>query len=499
MILLVTPESNTNQYGTFKDFYIGPYSFSTAGFQYIKLDMKRSELYQAKGIYHENDVQHLKVTGKIVYHPVIKDCTAIPTADYPDTMRMPVLNTSGAASYWNMAHGFLIDRVVKRHKASGLYYHYVPILGEDGSWTIHELYGSTAAPAYFIYSYHLGEIVPYSGWIRKLSYKTKQYTVKKATRDSLPLNRFLTTDEVMRYFNEATAVSQESTNQYAYPTTYRARFGTFASPAMIKLDLDTYFAQLCWDVNNFPVEQMHFGDLAMKASKKVNANKVNMIAFLRDFQHPLEMIPKLKNLKKLRTHVNNYLTVHYGILPTISDIHEIFGAFKKAAPYLDRYGYKIFTSGNLESKVEGNTTFTLNQRIKLAIGNEDKWFEDLVERLDTIGMLPTMKNLWDLVPYSFVLDWFVDVGNFLERIDTRQRLIRLNIRYVTSSVKQTRTEKFLGSALFPYFGTVDMVYYHRWVSDQCPVPPLSPPALTLPDPSHWLEATALLLQRSKHI
>lgn len=499
MILLVTPESNTNQYGTFKEFFIGPYSFSTAGFQYVELPMERTELYQGKGIWHENNVQHLKATGKIQYHPVLNVCTPLPTADLPDMIRMPVWNTAGKASYWNMPYGFLTDGIVKHKKSGTLFYNYLPKLGEDGSWYIYELFGSTAAAAYQVFVYKLGTIVPYSGTVRKLTYTYRSHTVSVETRRALPINRFFTAEEVMRYFDEAYSVSQESSNQFAYPTTYRARFDAFSSPAKIKLDLDIYFAALCWDVSNFPLKGMHYGDLAMKASKKVNANKVNMIAFLRDLQRPLELIPKLKNLKKLRTHVNNYLTVHYGVLPTISDIHEIFGTFSKAKPYLDSNGFKLYTSGNLESKVEGNCTWTLNQRIKLAIGNEDKWFEDLVERTESIGMLPTLKNMWDLVPYSFVLDWFIDVGEFLERIDTRLRLIRLNIRYVTSSVKQTRTEQLLGSALYPYIGSVDMVYYHRWVSDQCPVPPLSPPALTLPDPSHWLEATALLLQRSKHI
>jgi hypothetical protein len=223
-----------------------------------------------------------------------------------------------------------------------------------------------------------------------------------------------------------------------------------------------------------------------------------MIAFIRDLRKPQEMIPKLKNLKSLKSLANNYLTVNYGILPTIADVQTIVDAFKSAKPYLDKNGFKTYGAGYSDSTVVGDITYDLEQHIKLAIQDNDADILSLMNRLDSWGLLPTAENLWDLVPYSFVIDWLVDVGGYLERIDTRLRLKRLDIRYVTSSLKQTLRRDISPSNSFPYTGYVSLVQYHRWVSDQCPVPPLSLET-TFQDFNHWLESTALLVQRQKII
>jgi hypothetical protein len=246
----------------------------------------------------------------------------------------------------------------------------------------------------------------------------------------------------------------------------------------------------------YPIPDKDYGDLAMDAAKKVDRNNVNMIAFLRDLRHPGEMIPRLKNLKSLKGLSSNYLSVDYGILPTISDLQNIIAAFKKMGPYLDKNGFKTYSAGFTESKAEGEYSFSLEQHLKLAIDNEDDLFQQLTEELDSWGFLPTLTNVWDLVPYSFVVDWFVNVGDLLERVDTRLNLLQYNIRYVTMSRKTITTKKIGGSVIAPFYGTVQVVDYHRWVSDQCPLPPLSL-GLTFQDFNHWLEAGALLLQRIK--
>ena len=38
--------------------------------------------------------------------------------------------------------------------------------------------------------------------------------------------------------------------------------------------------------------------------------------------------------------------------------------------------------------------------------------------LDSLGINPTVANVWEIIPFSFVIDWFVDVGGFLEQYST---------------------------------------------------------------------------------
>lgn len=238
-----------------------------------------------------------------------------------------------------------------------------------------------------------------------------------------------------------------------------------------------------------------YGDLAMEASKKARTCQTNVISLLRDIRHPAEMIPKLKNLAHLKAHANNYLTVKYGVLPTISDLQEIVAAFKKMAFY-DKNGYRTLNAGYTTNVSSFERSETLTQRIKIAVKQEDSMLQNLYQKFCSVGVFPTLANLWDLVPYSFVLDWFVDVGGFLEVVDTRLLFSTMNIGYTTKSSKLTTVIHFLPCIATPYLGNITRVHYHRWVSDQCPVPPLVLKSTT-EDFDHWVESGALVIQR-KH-
>jgi hypothetical protein len=244
------------------------------------------------------------------------------------------------------------------------------------------------------------------------------------------------------------------------------------------------------------IEGVHFGELAMDATAKVNRNQSNMIAFFRDLRDPKAMLLKLKNLKNIKVHANNYLAVQYGILPTISDLQNIVNAFKAREPYLDRHGYQTYTAVRSNASSNGVFSESLEQRIKVAIENEDDDFKRLAQAVESAGFALTLENVWDLIPYSFVVDWFVGVGDFLERADSRMRISKLNIRYATMSQKSIKERYFLASKSYPYSGTLKLVQYSRWTEDHCPVPPLffqNTPTVS----NHWLEASALLIQRSK--
>lgn len=129
----------------------------------------------------------------------------------------------------------------------------------------------------------------------------------------------------------------------------------------------------------------------------------------------------------------------------------------------------------------------------MAIAKETSSFDAAVSALDKAGVLPSVDNIWELIPYTFVVDWFLHVGDVLEAQSARNRLARYNIRYVTMSQKDTFT-KSIGDGATSYVGVATVVNYHRWTTDRCPLPPLLPQFDTNGS-SHWLEATALILQR----
>jgi hypothetical protein len=246
-------------------------------------------------------------------------------------------------------------------------------------------------------------------------------------------------------------------------------------------------------------EEHHYGLLAQDAMAKVRKNPSNMIAFLKDMRRPQDMIPKLRKLqelKKIQKHASNYLAINYGLLPTMSDLQNIVAAFKSRQPYIDRFGYRTYTAVRTSSTSQGNISCDIEQRIKLAIEDEDSDLARFSNSVDENGFALTLENVWDLIPYSFVLDWFIDVGGFLERCDTRMRLMRYNIRYVTMSRKKMTSAKYMPNTVFPFTGELTMVQYSRWTEDHCPEPPLfSTSNNSVSD--HWLEAGALIIQRTK--
>lgn len=62
-------------------------------------------------------------------------------------------------------------------------------------------------------------------------------------------------------------------------------------------------------------------------------------------------------------------------------------------------------------------------------------YDQLYVRLDSLGINPTLKNLWDIVPLSFVLDWIIPIGDYLEKCDDERFLDAFDITFFGESCK----------------------------------------------------------------
>lgn len=60
---------------------------------------------------------------------------------------------------------------------------------------------------------------------------------------------------------------------------------------------------------------------------------------------------------------------------------------------------------------------------------------DLGSTIRSLDFWPSAENLWDLVPYSFVCDWFVNLTDICKRYDMRQDILRFPIKGAVQSVK----------------------------------------------------------------
>lgn len=499
MINLSLPSSAEKYYAIIDNALIGPFRLDGTveiGSNSVSYRGVHDSLQQGSSNYHENNVTHVKTEGTFSYVPELADIVTAPTGTYPKQISWKAVKASNGAVESKLCRYGRVETGASFGTLNTLDYTYKNITFVKVSNTEYIQYTVTAQ----------------SGSTSRAVVRKDHFTLKTATSTNTYFSRKTSNDRTTttlasswrspRSHAEIVDLVEKNVATMAAASDWSSggTWTTYSSPSFsmtqFRSKIDSLSRTLIEDIS-FPISDRHYGDLAMDASQKVNANQTNMIAFLRDLRRPKEMIPKLKNLMSIRGNASNFLAVDYGLLPTIDDIRRIIEAFQRVEPYLDKHGFQTYNAVSQDSAGSGNLTYSLEQRIKIAIENEDSGLKALGQKVHSAGFALTLQNVWDLIPYSFVLDWFIDIGGFLERCDTRMRLMELNIKYATMSNKKTTSLVVNPTVTSPISGTLSVVRYQRWTDDHCPEPPLISSSNT--DPlSHWLNGSALILQRQKY-
>lgn len=503
MISLNLPTDGWNRYASILNVWYGPFSEgSTPLYDEIPLELSFDSLHQGPDVFGEKVVDHSKAIGDVTFYPYALLSKSSATAARPDaeTIEVVYASTPGIKTNIYLPYGDLWSSKRSSYEiaSNGVHIHTAVRKTDYGFEKISIAcnYATDATTVNSVSAVQVKDIHVVNG---KLAYQyrsvSKKLTGPYGLYQPTSWNWFgrVNWENMFTLFD---SLVDKSVGSYSSSSasTYIMKTTTVVSPSKMKLDIAAYVYKEM--INATQPSLVDYGDIAMKATENLNANQVNMIAFVRDIMRPWELIPKLKNLRSLKTLSENFLILDYGILPTISDLQEIFEALRKHAPYVDRNGFKCGYASHFDESSNETVTFELEQRIKVAVDNTDLGLLSIVNRIDTMGFLPTCKNLWDLIPFSFVIDWFLDIGEFLERIDFQYRLMRYRVRYATLSYKTTATAWLIATPDLPYLGQISLVQYHRWTTDHCPEPSKS--SIDSPDDfNHWLEASALIVQSRK--
>lgn len=139
-----------------------------------------------------------------------------------------------------------------------------------------------------------------------------------------------------------------------------------------------------------------------------------------------------------------YLAYKYGVKPTVSDISE---ADRIANEYVD--GIRVVSDGLPKAlygrffyriprfyKEVGNSP-TVTVRTKMVLGHSVGSLLTWVLTLDDVGLLPTLTRIWDLVPFSFVLDWFTNLSDRFEDLDNAAVREILPVAYYVHTYEYT--------------------------------------------------------------
>lgn len=199
-----------------------------------------------------------------------------------------------------------------------------------------------------------------------------------------------------------------------------------------------------------------------------------------------------------KTSANNWLELQYGWLPLLNDAYNAGESLAKITqPFVHvvRVSRKV-NSGGFSGYSSGNS-YDFDSRSSFARKSIKAIYRET--GVPTLTMLNPLSVAWEKLPYSFVVDWFIPIGNYLS---ARGFASSVSGTFVTTLV--TRSE---GKGLRPAPGTGNFqvvggdmyklrLNLTRTVSSSLSVPPPSFKALDkIATWRHTTNAVALLLQR----
>lgn len=501
MIQLHFPNQNEDRYLFWNNYVMGPFG-PNLGYTgaMVEFNSTLRSLEQHRGLHGQNAVEHQKLEGEFWYHPMINGCSLQPSAQYPRMTKVP---------YWDYYHNALdysapgglafsggtsfMFASTKLSVVEQAAFFQDPVTGLWTYWLLQATAGIGRAAMLYRYDFISMSWLSQTTGTALIKCRKRYWASSNLVGCAQPDWSKPQSFDLISHYADGHSTFSDSIVSTETGKLFQVRIPVYDnSPKAQKEKIDTLIGQIFPE--GFPIPDYPYGDLAMRAINQIDSNHTNMIEFLKDLRHPTELIPKLRNLRNLKGIASTYLGVKFGILPTVSDLKTIVKAFT-ARDYFDKNGFKTYSAGETTNKIIGQLSYSLVQYIQVAVGREDTELMALVERLEDMGIMPDFEKIWDITPYSFVVDWFVDVGKLLKRVDTNLRILRLNIKYVNQSRKQIAIGRSnIDLLTTPFVGTIEWTKYQRWVSDQCPGPTLSLSPLTVPY-SHWLEGGALVIQR----
>lgn len=194
---------------------------------------------------------------------------------------------------------------------------------------------------------------------------------------------------------------------------------------------------------------------------------------------------KLKIASKL------FLSVHYGWKLMAADTLEFSKAFQEFSKNSTRRVH-YSTTGSSQGQRRGG--FTLQKSVAHCSIYYDPYAQIASETLklaEAMDVVPDLSNVWDMIPFSFVVDWFTNIGELAEGVDALFTLAQehkvLGTIQSTKEVYEYHADNGIGSYKYTF-------YDRSCIQDWYPIPKFS---FQLKNPitnlTHWCEAGALVV------
>lgn len=158
--------------------------------------------------------------------------------------------------------------------------------------------------------------------------------------------------------------------------------------------------------------------------------------------------------KNRQNFASNWLQLQYGWKPLLNDI---FSACKHLAYTQQRDFKRVYRVRHTKS-IEGEFGLSPGQSFGGFASIKKQWVAriDSIDQGAILGLTDPRATAWELVPFSFVADWFIPIGNYFEEMNLRSSLTGT---FVLSRLQIAQTTNFKSHSTAP-FGSYFDAYYN---------------------------------------
>jgi hypothetical protein len=193
---------------------------------------------------------------------------------------------------------------------------------------------------------------------------------------------------------------------------------------------------------------------------------------------------KLDFLGLLNQVADAQLVYAFGLAPTVSDSFDLSSKAQRILQRMVDKEFLVFHAGR------GLSSLTLESSVKLPIaqifsGTKVEARSKVVARihpdsllaavlpLKSFGVLPTLSAIWDLIPWSFLIDWATDNGSRLDAVDTSAIFLSLDIAYCVHSLtfiyEFNEDDQYLNNFTVPQGSSAGYKLYERFSTREPPI------------------------------
>jgi hypothetical protein len=248
--------------------------------------------------------------------------------------------------------------------------------------------------------------------------------------------------------------------------------------------------------------EYEWADLCDTAVDNCRFIDINSIQYLRELVGYVRMIVTFIATKKVSLPKNvgsGWLSARYGLRLTMNDTKSLVSAIKRANSAQNR-AFSVARSKArtyIQSSAANVVTYSRDLTYKIYYNRKSDPAMNVIRTAMDWDLWPTLQNDWDMIPFSFVVDWLADVEGVMEDLDNSIYEAYLSIL----SVLYTEKHVYVHDPVLFCTGSwkcvsCDHTFYHRRHS---PVLHYAPLRLERGHSSNIniIDGVSLLIQRMK--